>query len=126
MGQKFHRPEALALFFATSRSSSWPGAQLQFSLRPSPKRKNSSDIGATLSSMCFFTASNRGCASFDMARLLSSGSRSGRGGAAAFILVWTFIGVSSVFGGETLERIPAKGKPLPLPEEARSAVSKGG
>ena len=60
-------------------------------------------IGATFSSMCFFTASNSGCASFDMARLLSSGSRSGRTAAAGFILVVTFIGVSSVFAEETLD-----------------------
>jgi hypothetical protein len=38
-----------------------------------------------------------------MARLLSSGSRSGRTAAAGFIFVVTFIGVSSVFAEETLD-----------------------
>src|SRR5277367_4660044 len=59
-----------------------------------------------------------------MARLLSSGSRSGRGGAAAFILVWTFIGGLLIFAGETLERIRGRGNHANLTLRRRAAPSR--
>jgi 2-(1,2-epoxy-1,2-dihydrophenyl)acetyl-CoA isomerase len=62
------------LSLAVSSSSSWPGAQLQRSLRFSPSRKNSSVIGSTFSAMWRLTASKSGLADSDMASLLSSAS----------------------------------------------------
>jgi len=56
--------------------------------------------------MCFITASNSGCDSFDMARLFSSASRSGRGGfEAGFVAaVWAFTGILLLISGREPRR----------------------
>src|SRR5262245_33534565 len=54
--------------------------------------------------MCFLTASNSGCASFDIARLLSSASRSGRMGVT--VAAFWLIGLSSLRAGLTLPKHP--------------------